>query len=85
MLHLITGGSASGKSLYGERMAAEAGGRLLCYLATMRPWGEEGQARVQRHRQQRAGKGFHTIEVYHSLDLAELPARSEERRVGKEC
>lgn len=81
MLHLITGGSASGKSLYGERMAAEAGGRLLCYLATMRPWGEEGQARVQRHRQQRAGKGFHTIEVYHSLDLAELPAESRENMV----
>ena len=81
MLQVITGGSASGKSLYGERMATEAGGRLLCYLATMRPWGEEGQARVQKHRQQRAGKGFHTIEVYHSLDAAVLPAGSREDTV----
>ena len=42
---------------------------------------QQRQERVQRHQQQRAGKGFHTIEVYHSLDLAELPAESRENMV----
>ena len=37
------------------------------YLATMRPFGEEGAARVRKHRAQRAGKGFTTIECYESL------------------
>lgn len=75
MIHLITGGSASGKSVYGEKMAVEAKVRYRYYLATMRPWGEEGKARVARHRQQRLGKGFHTIEVYRNLETVALPKR----------
>lgn len=33
------------------------------YLATMIPYGEDGAARVKRHRKMREGKGFTTIEV----------------------
>ena len=50
-IHLITGGSASGKSAYAEAWIKEAAkDRPLCYLATMRPWGEEARARIRRHR-----------------------------------
>lgn len=82
MIHLITGGSASGKSAYGEQMAVEAKGRLRYYLATMRPWGEEGRARVARHRQQRMGKGFFTMEVYRNLENVMLPGRALETEPG---
>ena len=43
-IHLITGGSGSGKSAWGESwIAGEAKGRPLIYIATMRPRGEEAQ------------------------------------------
>ena len=39
-IHLITGGSGSGKSAWGESwIAGEAKGRPLIYIATMRPGG----------------------------------------------
>ncbi len=76
MLHLITGGSASGKSLYGERMAVETQKAFRYYLATMRPWGEEGRKRVLRHQEQRAGKGFETMEAYHCLEMRALQTKS---------
>lgn len=68
MLHLIIGGSASGKSFIGEKYAARAGAEHLYYLATMHPRGEEGKERVRRHRKQREGKGFLTIEAWHHLE-----------------
>ena len=33
------------------------------YLATMIPFGEEGAARVKKHRAMREGKGFETLEI----------------------
>jgi adenosylcobinamide kinase/adenosylcobinamide-phosphate guanylyltransferase len=63
MLYLITGVSGSGKSEYAENLAvklSELGS--LYYVATMEPYGEEGQARIERHRRLREGKGFQTIE-----------------------
>lgn len=63
MILLFTGGSASGKSALAERACVHAGGHLL-YIATMQPFGEEGRARVRKHRAQRTGKGFHTVECY---------------------
>lgn len=65
MFCVITGGSGSGKSEYAERLAVRlskmsGGGRY--YFATMEPWGEEAEARIRRHRQMRAGKGFQTVE-----------------------
>lgn len=73
MLYLITGGSGSGKSEYAESLAVqlyekerEAGapGRLV-YVATMFPY-EDGETRerIARHRRQRAGKGFLTMECF---------------------
>ena len=63
MIALFTGGSGSGKSEMAEAFAcSRAGDRKLYYFATMRVWGEEGMSRVEKHRRQREGKGFETIE-----------------------
>ena len=65
MLILVTGGSGSGKSEYAEGIAvslAEREGLPLYYIAAMKPYGEEGKRRVERHRRLRAGKGFQTVE-----------------------
>ncbi|WP_312640831.1 bifunctional adenosylcobinamide kinase/adenosylcobinamide-phosphate guanylyltransferase [Hydrogenoanaerobacterium sp.] len=69
MLTLVTGGSASGKSEYAEGLAIAGGGKRY-YIATMQPMGTgdaEFEARVARHREMRAHKGFETIECYTNL------------------
>lgn len=70
MFTLVIGGAASGKSAWAEEHVLRLGGRRL-YIATMRPFGEEGRARVERHRKLREGKGFETLERY--ADLAAMP------------
>ena len=57
----ISGGCKNGKSLYAQR-AAKAGGRPLYDIATMIPCDEEDLARIRRHRDERAGWGFETLE-----------------------
>lgn len=70
MMHLITGGSGSGKSEYAESRVLAAGPGRRIYIATMIPYGEEGQQRVERHRALRREKQFETVECY--TGLAEL-------------
>lgn len=60
---LVTGGAACGKSETAERLAAGLDGPRI-YLATMEPFGEEAAARIARHRNLRAGKGFETVERF---------------------
>ena len=67
MIALVTGGASCGKSLFAERLCTALGGELV-YLAAMRPYGEEGARRVRKHRAQRAGKGFETVECYEGID-----------------
>lgn len=74
MMILLTGGSACGKSTYAESLC------LLFpqprwYIAAMRPYGEGSAAKIRRHRQLRAGKGFETVERYADLAGLELPGR----------
>lgn len=66
---IITGGSGSGKSAYAENRITElANGQMpVYYLATMQVYGEEGRQRVEKHRRQREGKGFLTIEQPRSI------------------
>ena len=80
MIHLITGGSGSGKSVYAENWLIRQGGREACgkekpflYIATMRPFGQESRQKIMRHRNQRAGKGFATLECYQDLEALEIP------------
>ena len=69
---LIIGYPDSGKSELAEKTVLEISGPgERIYLATMIPYGEEGSARIEKHRRMRAGKGFDTLEapldVYDSL------------------
>ena len=59
---LVTGGSVSGKSAYAEKLLAERAPLHRTYLATMAGGGEEAQERIARHRRQREGLGFDTVE-----------------------
>ena len=63
MLAFIAGGAASGKSAWAESLAMALGGRK-CYIATMEPFGEEAEIRIQHHRNARREKGFQTAEIY---------------------
>ncbi|MBQ8941579.1 MAG: bifunctional adenosylcobinamide kinase/adenosylcobinamide-phosphate guanylyltransferase [Firmicutes bacterium] len=69
---LVIGGSGSGKSKFAENLAAELKNKSktekMYYMATMKPYGEEGKKRVQKHRKQRRGKGFETVECYGTGD-----------------
>lgn len=62
MTVLILGSNGSGKSAYAEKLAARLSAGTLVYIATMIPYGEEGQARVEKHRKQRESMGFITVE-----------------------
>ena len=59
----LAGGSKSGKSMLAQRIArAMQPGRPHYYLATMIPHDAEDDARITRHRAERAGWGFETVE-----------------------
>lgn len=79
MLILVTGGSASGKSEYAEQRITmlHKQENALLYLATMQPYGEEGAARVEKHRKQRAQRRFETLEWYQNLQEAPIPEHSD--------
>ena len=66
-IQLILGPNNSGKSEYAENVAV-AGGSKLVYLATMVSQNEENQKRIEKHRLQRQGKGFETIEAGWDID-----------------
>ena len=61
MSTFISGGAKNGKSFYAQRIA-KAAGTPLYYVATMIPHDAEDDARVLRHRAERAGWGFETLE-----------------------
>jgi adenosylcobinamide kinase/adenosylcobinamide-phosphate guanylyltransferase len=64
---LVTGGARSGKSAWAERRAEACQGARV-YVATCAPCDDEMRARVARHRERRAGRGWATLEE--PLDLA---------------
>lgn len=75
MLIFVSGGVRSGKSALGERLIAQyAQGRKI-YLATSEVCDEEMERRVARHREDRAGKGFATVEK--SRDIGSVAAQME--------
>ena len=73
MMILISGGNGSGKSVYAEKLAATMN-LPRYYIATMVSQNEENEARIEKHRRQRAGLGFHTIEIPCYVSQAEVPA-----------
>lgn len=59
---LILGGARSGKSRFAEGLArAHAGPRT--YIATAEPFDDEMRQRIAKHREQRAGDGWTTLEA----------------------
>lgn len=60
----ISGGCKNGKSYFAQSLAKmqAAENRPLYYIATMHPVDGEDQARILRHREERQGWGFSTIE-----------------------
>ncbi|MBQ1892333.1 MAG: bifunctional adenosylcobinamide kinase/adenosylcobinamide-phosphate guanylyltransferase [Firmicutes bacterium] len=63
MTIFISGGCKNGKSTIAEDCcAALACGGPLYYIATMQAYDDEDRARIKRHQNSRAGKGFITIE-----------------------
>ena len=80
MLILVTGGSCSGKSGFAEKLLAETGADTKkYYIATMDAADAESRARVQRHRAQRAGKGFAPIEQARNVHLAAEEIQAESK------
>jgi len=70
---LISGGCKNGKSYYAQRRAKEMSEKEklpLYYLATMDPHDDEDEKRIMRHRNDRKGWGFTTIEC--SSDICSI-------------
>lgn len=67
MTALVFGGTASGKSEFAESLLENTTEKNKIYLATMEPFGREGQSRISRHREMRRNKGFLTLEQYTDL------------------
>lgn len=65
-LILVTGGARSGKSSYGEKLAAEYSSSSVLYIATAVPFDDEMKERVRRHQQSRP-KHWTTYEAYKNL------------------
>ncbi len=59
---LVIGGARSGKSRTAEALALRTGLEPV-YVATATAWDAEMEARIARHRDGRAGAGWHTVEA----------------------
>ena len=70
MIVLVTGGSGCGKSTWAEKLISSLPMEKRVYIATMQVYDEESVRRVERHRAQRADKGFQTIECEKDLASA---------------
>ena len=75
MRTLIIGGAGSGKSAFAETLVCRLEGKRI-YLATMSAEDQESLERISRHRSQRSGRGFETMEKAENLANAEIPAGS---------
>ena len=75
-IQLIIGPNNSGKSLFAEDLAVQNTDSPLIYLATMGPQNEENDRRIEKHKRQRDGKGFTTIEEPWNIHEIEISADS---------
>ena len=71
-LILISGANGSGKSRYAELLLSRTTGERY-YIATMQPQTPENHQRIAKHRLQRQGLAFHTLELPCGLQNARLP------------
>ena len=75
MIYLVIGTSNSGKSVLAEELSMKTDDPYRVYLATMKIYDDAGKERVEKHRRQREGKGFVTIEKEYGIaeTLAQIP------------
>ena len=67
---LVSGGAKNGKSMFAQKKAkqmAEENNLPLFYVATMIPHDDEDEERIARHRKEREGWGFQTLECGRGL------------------
>lgn len=70
---LISGSNGSGKSRFAEELVSQTRGARY-YVATMVSVTEENERRIEKHRRQREGLGFVTLEVpYQAGNAAVAP------------
>ena len=66
----ISGGCKNGKSYHAQRLAKAEKADKMYYIATMRSADPEDDARITRHKKERAGWGFETVEQ--AVDIEEI-------------
>lgn len=76
MIITVTGGSGSGKSAIGEKIAVKLCPQTKYYIATMEPFGTEAKKRIAKHRDMRADKNFITLECPVDLQSADIPPKA---------
>lgn len=67
----ISGGAKNGKSTFAQNLAVDMARERRCklyYVATMIPHDDEDRARIDRHRNDRQGLGFRTIECGYNIE-----------------
>lgn len=74
-LILVSGENNSGKSLFAESLLAACDEKRY-YIATMIPETEENYVRIEKHKKQRAGLGFTTLELPCDLTSRAIPPDS---------
>ena len=86
MICFVLGKPNSGKSLRAEKLAVSMADEHKVYVATMKVIDEAGRARVEKHRKQREGKGFETVEMLYGLfKLPPMIEEPEKTTVLLEC
>ena len=76
MITLIYGGSGSGKSDFAEEYVCRLPYKARYYLATMKCSDTKAKARIEKHRINRQGKDFVTLE--HDVDIRTAISELEE-------
>ena len=71
-LVLISGANDSGKSVYAEKLVGSMNGEKY-YIATMKPVNDDNHRRILKHKKQRVGLGFETLEMPYNIDKASMP------------
>lgn len=72
---LISGSNGSGKSRFAEELVRKTTGDRY-YIATMVPQSEDNERRIEKHKRQREGLGFVTLEMPWQVSRAEVKADS---------
>lgn len=76
---LVIGGASSGKSSFAEAMVHDSG-LAKTYLATAQAFDDEMKAKIEAHREARAGFGWRTVET--PLELAKELAQLDSDEVA---